>query len=98
MRFSLRFRPEFAADLQAGRRWYDARSPGLGAAFALECSRTLARIHRNPDWVAADEAGIRSRRIDRFPYVIHFLLDGDVIVVLAVMFGGRDPSAWQGRI
>jgi hypothetical protein len=97
MRFSLRFQPEFASDLDAGRRWYEERSPGLGAVFAMECSKGLARIQRNPDWVAADADGVRSVRLSRFPYIIHFLLEGDLIVVLAVMFGGRDPSAWRGR-
>jgi len=32
------------------------------------------------------------------PYVIHYRIEGEMIVVFAIMFGGRDPSAWQGRI
>ena len=97
MKFKPRFLPEFAADLEAGRWWYEARTPGLGADFVLECSRALVAIQKNPEWVQADPDGIRSRRINRFPYVIHFVLKQDVIVFLAVMFGGRDPSAWRGR-
>jgi hypothetical protein len=98
MKFRLRFRPEFATDLEEGRCWYEGRTSGLGDKFVFEVSRSLAKIEKNPEWVQVDSDGIRSRRIERFPYVIHFVLSQDVIVVLAVMFGGRDPSAWRGRI
>lgn len=97
MKWEPRFLPEFATDLEAAHRWYEARTPGLGSDFVLQCSRTLAAIQKNPDWVQADSDGIRSRRNNRFPYVIHFVLKQDVIVFIAVMFGGRDPSAWRGR-
>ena len=97
MSSSVRFLPEVVDDLDSARRWYDERSEGLGKAFLGACSDALRRIERNPDWVAADADHIRSLRLHRFPYVIHHRLDGAKIVVVAIMFGGRDPSAWQER-
>lgn len=44
MIFVLRYRPEVVADLDAGRRWYEERSAGLGSDFVVECSEVLARI------------------------------------------------------
>jgi plasmid stabilization system protein ParE len=98
MKFVLRYRPEVVADLDAARCWYEERSAGLGSGFIVECSESLARIQRNPEWVGVDAYGVRSLRIHRFPYVIHYRIEGEMIVVFAIMFGGRDPSAWQGRI
>ena len=98
MMFVLRYRPEVVADLEAGRRWYEERSAGLGSDFVVECSEALARIQRNPEWVGVEAYGVRSLRIGRFPYVIHYRIEGEMIVVFAIMFGGRDPSAWQERI
>lgn len=98
MKFALRYRPEVVADLDAGRSWYEERSVGLGAAFVVECVEALGRIQQNPEWVAIDAYGVRSHHIRRFPYVIHDRIEGETIVVFAIMFGGRDPSAWQGRI
>jgi plasmid stabilization system protein ParE len=98
MMFILRYRPEVVADLEAGRRWYEERSAGLGSDFVVECFEDLARIQRNPEWVGVDAYGVRSLRIRRFPYVIHYRIEGEMIVVFAIMFGGRDPSAWQERI
>jgi plasmid stabilization system protein ParE len=98
MMFILRYRPEVVADLEAGRRWYEERSARLGSDFVVECFEALARIQRNPEWVGVDAYGVRSLRIRRFPYVIHYRIEGEMIVVFAIIFGGRDPSAWQERI
>jgi hypothetical protein len=46
-----------------------------------------------PTGFAADADHIRSLRLHRFPYVIHYRLDGAEIVVVSIMF----PSAWQER-
>jgi toxin ParE1/3/4 len=98
MRFTLRYRPEVVADLASGRMWYEARSRGLGDAFIDECSKALVRVRQNPEWIGSDEKGVRSLRIHRFPYVIHYRIEGKMIVIFAIMFGGRDPSAWQDRV
>jgi hypothetical protein len=57
MKFVLRYRPDVVADLDAGRRWYEERSTGLGSDFVVECSEALARIQRNPEWVGVDAYG-----------------------------------------
>jgi hypothetical protein len=72
MTFVLRYRPEVIADLDAGRRWYEERSAGLGSDFIVQCSEALTRIQQNPEWVGVDAYGVRSLRIRRFPYVIHY--------------------------
>lgn len=98
MKYELRFRPEVVADLENAAKWYDGRSPGLGAAFPSECKSALDSIVDNPEKVAVDSDGIRSRRIHRFPYIVHYRVERATIVVFAVMFGGRDPSAWSDRV
>jgi toxin ParE1/3/4 len=98
MKFVLRYRREVIADLDAGRKWYEERSTWLGSDFIFECPEGLARIQRNPEWVSIDADGVRSLRIRRLPYVIHYRIEGEMIVVFAILFGGRDPSAWQGQL
>lgn len=93
----LRFRPEVVADLPSAAKWYDSRSPGLGAAFLGECKSALDNIADNPEQVSADTSGLRSRRFHR-PYVVHYRIEHSTVVIFAVMFGGPDPSAWSGRV
>ena len=94
----IRFRPEIVGDLEDAARWYDDRKAGLGGEFLQECREAFDRIVQQPAQVAADASAIRSLRLHRFPFVVHYGLDGETVVVFAVMFGGRDPSAWQDRV
>jgi plasmid stabilization system protein ParE len=97
MKYSLRFRPEFVNDLEDAAKWYDDRRVGLGAEFLQQCKATLDRIQNRPEQGTLDPDGFRSVRIHKFPYVVHFRLERTTVVVFAIMFGGRDPSAWQTR-
>ncbi len=98
MTYFLRFRPEVVGDLEDGAKWYDDRRLGLGGEFLRECKATLDRILERPEQGTVDPIGIRSVRIHRFPYIIHYRIERNAIVIFAIMFGGRDPSAWQDRI
>ena len=98
MRCSLRFRPEVVNDLEDASQWYDDRRIGLGAEFLQECKASLDRILERPEQGTVDPDGVRSVRMHRFPYVIHYRTERTTIVVFAIIFGGRDPSAWRGRM
>lgn len=98
MTLPLRFRPEVVGDLQAGADWYDARRAGLGGEFLEECKAALDGISRLPEQGTVQPDGVRSVRARRFPYVIHFRIESSAIVVFAILFGGRDPSAWRDRV
>ena len=100
MTYSLRFRPEVVGDLEDAAKWYDDRRRGLGGEFLQECKAALDRIHERPEQGTVNPDGVRSVRLHRFPYVIHYRLERTTIVVFvfAIMFGGRDPSAWQDRM
>lgn len=71
---------------------------GLGRDFLSELQAALGRISETPEIYAAGYRDVRSVRLRRFPYVIHFRLESETIVVLAILFGGRDPSIWQRRV
>ncbi len=98
MTYSLRFRPEVVNDLEDAANWYDDRKIGLGAEFLQQCKAALDRILERPEQATIDSGNIRSVRIHRFPYVVHFRIERSTIVVFAILFGGRDPSAWRNRM
>lgn len=97
MRHPLRFRQEIADDIAEACRWYEGRSVGLGERFLRELNATLSRIALAPELYGKGEREVRSARMHRFPYVVHFRITGAEAVVLAVMYGGRDSAAWQDR-
>jgi plasmid stabilization system protein ParE len=40
---------------------------------------------------------VRRTTLRRFPYCVYFVMREHDVVVLAVLHGGRKPSAWQRR-
>ena len=97
-RLPLSLEPEAEADLLEAYEWYEKRREGLGSEF-MECvDDALERISRQPELHAPGYRGVRQTLIKRFPYVICFLLEEEVIAVVAVFHGRRDPSEWQARI
>lgn len=98
MTHPLRFREEIPDDIADACRWYQACNPSLSRRFLAELASTLDRIAASPESYAVGERGVGSARIHRFPYVVHFRFTGQDIVVLAVMFGGRNPAVWRSRL
>ena len=97
MNCPLGFRPEIPDDIAEACRWYEERRTGLSRKFLRELKSTFRRISESPEAYAAADRDVRSARVHRFPYVVHFRFTGQTVVVLAVMFGGRDPSLWLDR-
>ena len=58
---------------------------GLGLEF-------LDQLRTTYDQIAARRALLR-----RFPYAVYFAVEGDLVIVLAVLHGSRDPAEWQRR-
>ena len=97
MKYPLRFRPEIPDDIAEACRWYESRSAGLGERFVRELNATVSRIALAPEAYGKGERDVRSARMHRFPYVVHFRVSGTEVVILAVMYGGRDSAVWRDR-
>ena len=93
----VRFRPEVADDLRDATAWYEAKRSGLGDEFLREYWSAVERITNQPFAYAVSELGLRACRLARFPYVVHYRCAEDEVLVVAVMFGGRDTPAWIDR-
>lgn len=59
MRHRLIVRAEAEADIEEAFRWYEARSPGLGAEYVRAVEACLAGIARQPELYAEQYRGAR---------------------------------------
>ena len=97
MRYPIRFRREVPEDIAQACDWYESQKTGLGQQFLAELEVTLERIVMGPKHYAPGERDVRSARLNRFPYVVHFRFTGAEVIVFAVLHGGRNPTVWRGR-
>lgn len=95
--WQLSYRPEVEDDVVAAVTWYDDKRRGLGDVFLCEYLDAIRRIHDSPLQFAIAANGLRPCRLKRFPYIVHFTVEDNGILVVALMAGGRDDSAFVRR-
>ena len=86
-------RREFEESIQ----WYDRQEPGLGHRFRLEVQSYLDRIAASPERFPKVRDEVRRAVLRVFPFKIHYIIEEDSIVVLAVFHGSRNPDALRRR-
>ncbi len=92
-------RPEAEAEVQAAFDWYEEQSDGLGFEFLRAIDACLSGVPRNPfAYTVVHEPNVRRALVRRFPYALFYLVDDDVIAVIAVFNVKRHPIDWLRRV
>jgi plasmid stabilization system protein ParE len=97
-RYQLESTPAVELDVESAFEWYQGEEPGLGFDFAEELRAAYRNILDHPLGYQDLRSGIRRALTRRFPYAIYFSIEGDGIVILAVLHTARNPAEWQRRI
>ena len=91
------FRRAAKTEFEEAVAWYAARRAGLGEEFIHEVEFAVAAAAEAPLRHPAVFGDVRRTVTRRFPYSIYFRTRGDLLVVLAVFHGRRNPLVWQRR-
>ena len=92
--------PEARADVAQATAWYRERSTRAAEQFLFAVGVALARIEEQPTSQVVMDAATGARRalLRKFPHRVIYLIDGERIVVFAVMHHRRDDPAWRDRL
>ena len=85
-------------DLVDAALWYDKKQIGLGDQFLAEYVAAIYRMSENPLLFSIAANGLRPCLIKRFSYLIHFTVEENQIIVIAVMSASRDDSSFMDRL
>jgi toxin ParE1/3/4 len=89
--------PRADLDVEAAFEWYEKEQPGVGFEFLDELRAAYNRVANAPLKYQLLRSEIRRALLKRFPFAVYFVIDGNDIVVLAVLHASRDPAEWQRR-
>ena len=92
------FHPEARLEYREAALFYEARQPGLGAAFTREIETAIDRILEAPDLFRFVEQDVRRCLAHTFPYGILYTVERDFILIVAVAHGSRRPGYWHQRL
>jgi plasmid stabilization system protein ParE len=90
-------REEAEAEILEAFRWYEVRRTGLGEKFIDEVDAAFARAAQAPTSFPLVYRDLRRIVLRRFPYLVYFLQEDDVVLVIAVLHGRGDPKILRRR-
>lgn len=78
--------------------YYEGKHEGLGQEFRAVIEQYFQRIADNPEWFPEVRGKVRRAVVlRRFPFVIHFLIEAERIVILSVFHTSREPEQLKYR-
>ena len=78
--------------------YYNRQRSGLGKEFSEEIEKTIERISTDPtSWEKVTKT-IHRCRTRKYPYGLLYAVQGEKIVIVAVMHLRRKPGYWKDRI
>jgi toxin ParE1/3/4 len=95
--------PEAAGEANEAYNWYKDRAPALADDFDGEVFRIIDTAFAHPRmwklWPSvAAKYRVRRALLDRFPFAIAYLVEDDVLKVIAVAHLRRRPGYWLKRL
>lgn len=84
-------------DIRYAFLWYEEQKEGLGFDFEDHFSKAIDSIQSNPLKTQVRYADIRVFFLKKFPYGIHFKVNGSTILIAAVFAAKDDPAKWEER-
>jgi len=94
----VRFTLAARAELIDAQDWYEGEATGLGRRFRAEIDRAMQHMASSPRQFPAVFKNVHRARLKVFPYALFFVIEADVLLVIACFHSSRDPRQWQQRV
>jgi plasmid stabilization system protein ParE len=98
MSYFVRLRAEAEHDLKSVAAWYERQKYQLGQEFLDELMKVRRTLSESPLMYAAVYRQTHRAVFKRFPFGVYYRVEGDEVVIVAIMHGSRHPRRWHGRI
>lgn len=96
MTLQVKFEPEAEAEIIEAFNWYEQQSFGLGGEFLRAVKQSESILARNPFQSQVHYKDLRRAYLRRFPFALHYVVEGESVSVLACFHFRRDPKRWEG--
>lgn len=88
-------RREAEQDLLDAVLWYEAQGRGLGHQILDEVLSVCSVIAESPTIYPSVHKNTRRTLIARLPIGIYYRVENEIIVIVAIMDGVREPLRWR---
>ncbi len=83
---------EAVLDTQEAFKWYEKKREGLGYVLIEEIEKCYKMLSKHPYHYSYINKKFRRIKVNRFPYLIIFKIDGNDVIVNSVRHAKRKPK------
>ena len=94
---SVRFLSVASDELIDAATYYDEQALGLGDKFLDRVDSAVSQLKEQPEIWPLINQNIHRRLIRQFPFALLYRIQGDEVIILAVMHLKRNPRYWIDR-
>lgn len=99
MPYNYQLSEEAESDVAEGYEWYESKQEGLGEEFLNSLDQAEEAIINNPNtYRIRYRKKVRSFIVNRFPYMILYIVKGKSIDVISVFDTNQHPRKWKKRV
>jgi len=99
MPYKYQLSEEAEEDIFDGYLWYEKQKTGLGEEFLEALDGAEQTIVSNPNtYQVRYKKKVRTFVVNRFPYLIFYVIDGKNIDVISVFNTKQHPKEWKDRV
>jgi mRNA-degrading endonuclease RelE of RelBE toxin-antitoxin system len=97
--YSLKIDIDAFNDIQETSEWYEMQQKGLSLRYKAQTKKQINSLKKNPYLFSIKYNEVRCRKIEKFPFLIHYTIDEElkVITVFAIFHTSRSPEIWKKR-
>ena len=97
MNYFVKILPEAKSDISKATQFYNEQKKNLGNQLFIHLAETIDLIKQNPFLFQKRYRDIRQITTAKFNFAIHYFIEGDQIIIIAVLHNSRNPQIWMDR-
>jgi plasmid stabilization system protein ParE len=97
MTYSISIAEAAENDIREAFLWYEDQKDNLGSTFEDYVNKAVDSIQSNPLKTQVRYGSTRVFFLKKFPYGIHFQINENHILIVAVFHTSKEPEKWQSR-
>lgn len=96
--YRIKISEEAELDLEDAYGWYEGQVKQLGSEFIRVIDKSLITIQKNPLACPLIYRNVRRKLLPRFPYMLLYFIEDNIIFIFACFHVKRDPTQWKRRL
>jgi toxin ParE1/3/4 len=93
-----KFHPQASREYLDACQYYAGIEGKLGVAFVRSVEIAIDQIVQHPTAWPVLEEDVRRHLLKRFPYGVHYTIEGDFVLIVSVAHMKRKQGVWRNRL